>query len=191
MTPSRSLLASLLLLSLGILSPDRGWSQDTSLPGRTASERQLNADDAVEEASVAQSSRKSAPPARLANPLWTIPLASLAPTRERPIFSPSRRPPAVALPSARVYQAPPPTRSDEQPRKPPFVLVGAIAGDREEIALFLDDNTKAVVRLRTGQSHSGWTLRSVKGRQATLEGFRQTTTLALPDPLSRPAGASP
>lgn len=46
---------------------------------------------------------RSAPAAELgrdlpANPLWAIPLKQLSNTRERPIFSPSRRPPAVAGP---------------------------------------------------------------------------------------------
>ena len=39
-----------------------------------------------------------------ANPLWTIPLSSLTATRERPLFSPSRRPPQSVV----VAKAPPP-----------------------------------------------------------------------------------
>src|SRR5215472_1432828 len=40
---------------------------------------------------------------KTANPLWAIPLATLTTTRDRPIFSPSRRPPPPA-----VAAAPPP-----------------------------------------------------------------------------------
>ena len=43
-----------------------------------------------------------------------------------------------------------------------------IAGESDEFAIFLDEKTKAVVRLKTGESHSGWTLRQVRGREATL-----------------------
>src|SRR5438045_3679915 len=45
--------------------------------------------------------------AQSGNPLWTIPLASLTATRERPIFTPSRRPPPPVQPIA-VTPAPAP-----------------------------------------------------------------------------------
>ena len=48
-----------------------------------------------------------------------------------------------------------------------------------------------VIRLRTGQDHSGWVLRSVKGREATLQKDQQTTTLTLPVPGEAPAVAAP
>jgi hypothetical protein len=49
------------------------------------------------------------------NPLWSIPLASLNTTKERPIFSPSRRSPTVAGPS--TIQSPS-LQADEQSRRP-------------------------------------------------------------------------
>jgi hypothetical protein len=125
-----------------------------------------------------------APPSEAINPLWVTPLASLSPTRQRPIFSPSRRPPVAVLPPAPVRVAtPPPSRGE--PKKPPFVLLGVIAGDNEHIALLLDETAKVVVRLRMGQSRSGWTLRSVNGHEATLEGYQQTATISFP---TRPIG---
>jgi len=124
-----------------------------------------------------------AAPDRL-NPLWDAPIASFAPTRERPIFSPSRRPAIAALPPPVQLPAPPP---QQKPRKPPFVLLGAIEGENEEIALLLEETTKAVVRLRAGQSHSGWTLRAVKGSEAVLQGYQQTATLVVPN---RPTSSS-
>ena len=54
--------------------------------------------------------------------------------------------------------------------------------DTEGFAVFLDQATNSVVRLKTGQDHGGWVLRSVKGREATLQKDKQTTTLALPAP---------
>jgi hypothetical protein len=71
------------------------------------------------------------------------------------------------------------------------VLVGAIAGGSEGIAVFLDQATNNIIRLRTGQDHSGWVLRSVKGREATLQKDQQTTTLTLPVPGEAPAVAAP
>src|SRR5262245_34049779 len=49
------------------------------------------------------------------NPLWAIPLESLNVTRERPIFLPSRRPPApqvVASPAPAPIQPSPPQESE-------------------------------------------------------------------------------
>ena len=116
------------------------------------------------------------------NPLWAIPLSSLTATRERPIFLPSRRPPAPAVAGTPVVVAPPPPSPTAEPEQPPLVLVGAIAGDSEGFAVFLDQATNDVVKLRTGQDHHGWVLRSVKGREATLEKNKRSTTLALPSP---------
>jgi general secretion pathway protein N len=117
------------------------------------------------------------------NPLWAIPLSTLSATRERPLFSPSRRPaapPAVAGPprAEAVAAAPPPAG----PERPQLILVGAVVGNSGGIAIFLDQTTNDIVRLKTGDSHLGWTLRSVQGREATLQNERMTTTLALPAP---------
>jgi general secretion pathway protein N len=121
------------------------------------------------------------------NPLWAIPLRSLTATRERPLFTPSRRPPAPAVagpPPAEPPPAPPPTGPD----RPQLILVGAISGETEGIAVFLDANTRDIVRLRTGESHpSGWTLRSVKGREVALVKDQETVILALPAPTDDPA----
>jgi general secretion pathway protein N len=114
--------------------------------------------------------------ARPGNPLWKIPLSSLKATRERPLFSPSRRPPAMAS------AAPEPSKPlvVAGPNRPRLLLVGAIAGDTESIAIFIDEATKSVIRLRTGESHAGWELQAVNGQQVTLLNDRQTMVLSLP-----------
>jgi general secretion pathway protein N len=109
------------------------------------------------------------------NPLWATSLSSFSATLGRPIFSPSRRPPAA--PELASAPAPPPTVS--QPRRPLLALVGAIAGQSEGIAIFLDETTKGIVRLKTGESHSGWTLRLVASREATLQRGGEIAILAL------------
>ena len=71
-----------------------------------------------------------APQAQNGNPLWGVPLRTLSATRERPIFSPSRRPPpeAVAVaPAAPVPQAPRPAVAE----RPSLALVGTIVGEGE------------------------------------------------------------
>jgi len=115
------------------------------------------------------------------NPLWAIPLSSLTATRERPIFLPSRRAPAPAVAGTPVVVAPPPPPAAE-PEQPPLILVGVIAGDNEGFAVFLDQATNSVVRLKTGQDHTGWVLRTVKGREVTLEKNKRIATLTLPAP---------
>jgi general secretion pathway protein N len=106
------------------------------------------------------------------NPLWSVPLTSLAATRNRPIFSTTRRPP----PDRNLAHRPRPSSLSS---RPPFVLVGAIAADSDSIAILVDGGTKAVVRLRQGESHRGWTLQSVKPREVTLRSDRRTAVLEL------------
>jgi general secretion pathway protein N len=117
--------------------------------------------------------------AAVGNPLWAIPLDSLTNTRERPLFSPSRRPPAVAV------AAPPPTAPAGPPPKavpdnPPLKLVGTVIGDAVSMGIFIDQGTSNIVRLRTGEGHAGWTLASIAGRDATFEKDHRQVTLALP-----------
>jgi hypothetical protein len=122
-------------------------------------------------------------PAASGNPLWAIPLKLLNNTRDRPIFSPSRRPPpAVAV--DRPYVPPPVARVQPPPPPEPLTLslLGTIAGESEGIALFMERNTQMVVRLRTGEAHEGWVLRSVHGREALLEKGDRKETVTLPDP---------
>jgi general secretion pathway protein N len=122
------------------------------------------------------------------NPLWGISLKSLSVTRERPLFLPSRRPPAPAVagpPAAEPMRTAPPPEPDH----PRLALVGAIAGEHEGIGIFIDERTRDIVRLKTGDNHLGWVLSSVKGREATLRKDRETILLSLPAPAD--AAAAP
>jgi hypothetical protein len=106
--------------------------------------------------------------------LWTIPLASLTATVERPIFNPARRLPAVVTTG---------TVPSQPIRPPPLTLVGAIAGENDSVAIFQNKLTKQLVRLKIGESYAGWVLRSVVGREATLQNGHETVTAAvLPQP---------
>jgi general secretion pathway protein N len=127
------------------------------------------------------------------NPLWAIPLSTLSATRERPLFTPSRRPPApaVAGPPRAEPVAAAPTPAAE-PERPQLFLVGAVGAESGGIAIFVNQATNDIVRLRTGDSYSGWMLRSVKGREAMFQKNNETLVLVLPAPGSAaPAGAPP
>ncbi len=112
------------------------------------------------------------------NPLWAVPIASLTATRERPIFSPSRRPPAVVAAPASSQSV----GRDNEPNRPLLALVGTVAAAPEGIAIFQDEKSKGIVRLRMGESHSGWTLTAVKAREATLLRGHETAVLVIPSP---------
>lgn len=116
-----------------------------------------------------------------ANPLWAIPLTALSGTRDRPIFSSSRRPPPPAVAPAaipKVAAVPKP----REPERPQLSLVGTIASGDEGFGIFLDQSTKAALRLKVGEDFQGWKLRSVQGREATLEKDQQVVILDLPQP---------
>jgi general secretion pathway protein N len=122
----------------------------------------------------------SEPAPRSANPLWGIPLKSLTATRDRPIFSASRRPPPIIAPAPIVSAAPPPRPKEIE--KPQLSLVGTVIGESESFGLFIDQANKVALRLRVGEQHDGWVLRAVQGREVTLEKDLQAATLLMPQP---------
>ena len=114
------------------------------------------------------------------NPLWTIPLASLHSSRERPLFSASRRPPppfVAQAPKVSIPTAPQPAKA---PEKPQVTLVGTVHGPSVEMGVFVDETDKSLLRLRVGQSVRGWTVHSVEPRTATLEKAEQQIKVDLP-----------
>jgi hypothetical protein len=131
-----------------------------------------------------------APPS--GNPLWAIPIKDLSETRDRPIFTPSRRPPPPAVVEKPYTPPPPPPRVETKPPPEPLALslLGTIAGDSDGVALFMEKGSQEVVRLRTGESHQEWVLRSVQGRQAMLEKGDRQETVTLPTPADTAAGAT-
>jgi hypothetical protein len=123
------------------------------------------------------------------NIVLAVPLSKLSMTRDRPIFSPSRRPPSppammpvIAKP---VERAKPP-----EPENPPLVLVGTVVGEDSGIAVLVEQATENVVKLRLNESHQGWTLRSIQGREVTFQNDRRSSVLALAPPGGNPEPAS-
>jgi general secretion pathway protein N len=123
--------------------------------------------------------REGPKPAVSGNPLWSVPLSVLTSTQERPIFSASRRPPPRAVAGPRIEPTIVPVAKPAEPERPTLTLIGAVVGDNDAIAVFLDRTNQKVVRLRAGDTHAGWELSSVLGREVTLKKAEQTEVLAL------------
>jgi general secretion pathway protein N len=115
-----------------------------------------------------------------ANPLWGIPLTQLSGTRDRPIFSPSRRPPPLAASAEPPVVRPPPRKKEIEP--PPLALVGTIASDTEGFGIFIDQSTKAALRLKVGEDFQGWKLLTIRGREVTMGKDERSAVLTLPQP---------
>jgi hypothetical protein len=124
------------------------------------------------------------PPEAIArpNPLWAIPVASLAATRERPIFSPSRRPPPPAAPPVPQAQQ---SLQGNDPDHPLLILLGTVAEAQDGIAILENEKSKDIVRLRTGESQAGWTLTAVTPREVTFMHDQKTAILDIPSPSAK------
>lgn len=140
--------------------------------------------------------RRAEAPRRAGNPLWSIPVRALAATRDRPIFSVSRRPRAPAVANV-PFVAPVGPQPAAPPERPTLALIGTISGDRDSLAILIDTGTNEVIRLRTGETHAGWLLKSVQGREVTMQKDQRLETLRLPKPgeatgaPGQPAAANP
>jgi general secretion pathway protein N len=106
---------------------------------------------------------------RIGNPLLAIPIRELTATQDRPLFLPSRRPPA--LPVVAITSAPPAPPLQPKPaerERPPLLLIGTVAGEIGPIGIFLDQSTNRTISLRAGQRLYGWVLSAVHKREVIL-----------------------
>lgn len=113
------------------------------------------------------------------NPLWAVPIESLSATRDRPLFTPSRRPPEQPVALAPPPPSAPPAAVSPRPQ---LALMGTVVSTAGSIGIFTDQASGQIVRLKVGDAHGGWTLRSVGPRDAVLHTGADTVTLALPVP---------
>jgi general secretion pathway protein N len=104
----------------------------------------------------------------------------LSGTRERPVFSPSRRLPPVAIAAEPVAVKPPPHKKETEP--PEITLVGTIASDDNGFGIFIDQSTKSALRLRVGDDYQGWKLHAIRGREVTMKKDQEMAVLTLPQP---------
>ena len=147
----------------------------------------------------AQSAAWSNPPAASpdelasANPLSGVPVSTLTATRDRPLFSASRRPspkrdgaaPAPPAADAEVKAAPPVAAE-----RPAFALTGTIIGDAMRMAIVSRDHPSRATAVREGERAEGWTLQSVGPRAAVFEIDGRAVTLNLPQSAAA-AGVAP
>jgi general secretion pathway protein N len=108
----------------------------------------------------AQSSEQTAD--NLANPLQAQSLDRLAVTRDRPLFSPSRRPvPPPPPPVERAPEAAPP------PPAPNVTVVGIVI-DAEGAHAIVRSGTAPIERLQIGDVIGGWKVSQIEGRRLVL-----------------------
>jgi len=132
---------------------------------------------------------RSADRPRIDNPLWAITIKNLAATQERPLFTPSRRPPSpppVLAPSS--APAPPPKPAERE--RPALLLIGTVAGETGAIGVFLDQSSNRTITLRTGQGHDGWVLSAVHKREVILQKDQDVALLSLSAHAIAPVAAA-
>jgi len=116
------------------------------------------------------------------NPLWEVAVSALRETRARPVFSASRRPPAPPVVAAPPPQPRPKPAAASEPDRLRLSLLGTVTGTSQRIGIFVDEVSNNVIRIKTGENHAGWILRSVERRAANFAKDRQETTLVLSVP---------
>jgi hypothetical protein len=124
------------------------------------------------------------------DPLAAVPLESLTATRERPLFSPSRRPPPPpASPVVQIPAPPPPL-----PDAPRVVLVGIVLDSDRARAILRVGSDDKVMRVGIGDDVGGWKVSQIEGQRLVVslgdrsvtftlfkrDGARQPTTIASP-----------
>jgi general secretion pathway protein N len=168
-------------LLLAAMSPNV-LAATSSAPDMLSNDRAGDADsvDLGSVKPIIRPNRDAPKPQASGNPLWSVPLSVLTATQERPIFSASRRPPprAVVAPPVEQPAVPPPPLASV-PEPPPLALIGAVVGDSDAIAVFVDRTTQKMVRLRQGESHAGWVLDTVLRREVTLKKDERSETIEL------------
>jgi hypothetical protein len=107
-----------------------------------------------------QAHAPTTPTAGLASPLAAHPLDGLSATRERPLFSPNRRPPPP--PPVAIISPPPPP-------PPPNVTLFGIVMDAEEARAIVQAGPKNEMRrVRIGDDIGGWKVSQIEGRRLVL-----------------------
>lgn len=121
-----------------------------------------------------------------ANPLSKISLSYLSVTRDRPLFSLSRRPPPPPNSPAPPPPPPPPPPLPSKPLAPPLTLLGTVVSQDKRVAIFFDRSTNQPTRLEEGSQEGGWRLKSISPRSAVVEKDGSAVTIE----FSKPVGTS-
>jgi general secretion pathway protein N len=112
--------------------------------------------------------------AALKNPLAVHSFGELTATRDRPLFSPTRRPPPP--PASAEAEGPPP------PAPPPAVLFsGVIMDTKGALAILRADASARATYVRVGDVVSGWKVGQIERRKLTLSLDGRSATFTLFD----------
>jgi len=96
-----------------------------------------------------------------ANPVAALPLDQLSTILDRPLFSPSRRPPPPPPPPVAQAPAPPPPPPD-------LVLFGVVMDGEGARAVVRAGADKKILRAQIGDDIDGWKVSQIEGRKVVL-----------------------
>lgn len=103
-------------------------------------------------------------------------LDDLRQTRDRPLFSPTRRPPPKVDLAQAVTPVPPPP-----PIMPPAVtLIGVVLGAGEHAVIVQEKAGGKPLRVAVGQDIDGWRVESIEPRSCILKNSDRAITLTFP-----------
>ena len=110
------------------------------------------------------------------NPLAAQPLDLLSNTRDRPLFSPSRRPPPP--PPAPVVE-----RIEPPPPVPPpnVVLLGVVTDENGPRVVVRSGSPDKIIRARLGEEIEGWQVAQIESRRLVLSHDVRSVSFALFD----------
>lgn len=147
-------------------------------------------------AASAPETASTATPAQLA--LSLPPVESFRVVIERPLFSPTRRPPLPAPPEPEVtavVEAPAaePVLQPEPPAPPPisFALVGIVMSGDQRVALVQPIDGGKAVQLREGEEFGGWTAALIERERAVFRSAYSEEELKLDFRSPMPPGLVP
>jgi hypothetical protein len=114
--------------------------------------------------------------AALANPVAAQSLDKLSTTLDRPLFSPSRRPPLPPPPP--VLQATPPAAPP--PQQPPNLMLFGVVMDGEDArAVVRTEADKKMLRARIGDEIDGWKVSQIDRRKVVISQDGRFATFTL------------
>jgi hypothetical protein len=140
---------------------------------------------------VAAATAEEQKPTGLANPVAAQSLNKLSSTLDRPLFSPSRHPPAPPPPPVVPVAAPPPPPPPPPP--PNLVLYGVVIDGEGARAVVRTGADKKLLRAQIGDDIEGWKVSQIEGRKVvlSLEGRFATFTLFSDDREKREVAGAP
>ena len=90
------------------------------------------------------------------------PLEELRATRERPLFSPNRRP------DVETAETPEAAPVEENPDSMPFELTGVVMGNDTAVAILRNRDTQETVHLHQGETLQAWSIEEIAPRHVVL-----------------------